>query len=104
VSDAAENLELVVGSLHATVGDATDVLVVEGEYLARPGQEGVHHVVEFGDLAGVVQVAEAVEGGQGLIPVAGGVEPVELLQDGTGLALSVVTAAENRAVSQLPLT
>jgi hypothetical protein len=59
--------------LQATIGDAPGALVVEGEDLGRPCDDGVAHGVELGDGPGGVEVAEAV---QGAGAVVGRVEPV----------------------------
>jgi len=54
--------------------------VVPVEDLVGPFDEGVHDVVELWELAGLVEVAEAVEGLQGALVVVGVVEASELLE------------------------
>ena len=47
--------------------------------LVGPVQYGVHGVVVLGNLAGFVEVGEAVEGFQGALEIVGLIEAVELL-------------------------
>ena len=48
--------------------------------LCSPGDDGVHDVAVFGDLAGGVEVSEPSQRSVGLIEVVGFVELVELLE------------------------
>lgn len=61
-----------------------------GEYFFAPGDDGVNHVVVFGDLAGVVEVSEASEGLVGCKKrLRGFVELVELLEGVPGCSQPV---------------
>ena len=51
-----------------------------GQDFFSPGDDRVHYVVVFGDLAGVVEVSEPSQCLVGLIEVVGFVDLVELLE------------------------
>ena len=54
--------------------------MVPGEDLVGPGDDGVDDVVELGQFAGLVEVAEPVECFEGAVVVVGEVEAVEFLE------------------------
>ena len=61
-----------------------------------PVQYGVHGVVVLGNLAGFVEVGEAVEGFQGALEIVGLIETVELLE-------SVPSHPKTRMSSEQPV-
>ncbi len=77
MSNAAEDLEEVVGSFNAAVGGSAGV--VPGEDLVAPGNDGVDDVMELWELAGDVEVGEPVERFERSVVVIGEVEAVEFL-------------------------
>ena len=74
---ASRDLQEVVGPFYSSVAGPAGVVPVED--LVGPGDEGVDDVVELGKPAGLVEVAEPVEGGKGGIMVVCVVEASELL-------------------------
>ena len=72
-----------------------------GQDFFSPGDDGVHDVAVFGDLAGGVDVSEPSQRSVGLIEVVGLVDPVELLESvprGAETGMSVEQSVEVRLV------
>ena len=78
VGGSSEDLEEIICSFDSAVAGV--VGVVPGEDLVGPGDDGVDDVVELGQFAGLVEVAEPVECFEGAVVVVGEVEAVEFLE------------------------
>ena len=78
VSDSSEDLEEVVNPFEGSVGYPSAAVV--GEYFFSPGDDGVHDLLVFGDLAGGVEVSEPSQRPIRPVEVFGFIELVELLE------------------------